>query len=120
MLHHLFQGVEYPCVTSNVMHLVISCFRYTSRYVLNPLFVHNHFLSTSFGISSIQYRGHLDLLRGSGQGNVLSSNICHDQSCFIFRDMEHDEMGVIIVTPITQQIIVQTALGFVDDSVFFQ
>ena len=33
--------------------------------------------------------------------------------------MEHDEMGIIIVTPITQQIIVWTALGFVDDTDFF-
>lgn len=57
-----------------------------------------HYLCASFGISSITYGGDHDLLGGTGQGNVLSGNACRDQSCIIFKNMEQQELGVIIIT----------------------
>lgn len=84
---------------------------------LVPRFQHQ--LCTSYGVSDIVYGGDEDILGGSGQGNVVSGNMCRDQSCIIFRKLEKDKLGILIVGPISAEEVRRAAIAWIDDTDFF-
>ena len=61
-----------------------------------------HFVYTSFGISSESYRGHDKILAGTGQRNIVLVNMCQDSSYLIIKDIEKEKKGIIIRAPITR------------------
>ena len=62
-----------------------------------------HFICTSFRISSESYGRNNKIQAGIGQGNVVLVNICQDSSYLIIKDIEKEKKGVMIRTPITRQ-----------------
>ena len=58
------------------------------QLITNVVSTFRHHISTGFGISEQSYGGPKDKLVGTGQGNMVSGAICHDQSCIVFRKLE--------------------------------
>ena len=75
-------------------------------------------MSTAFGASKEFYGGRGETLTGAGQGNVVSVNICRHSSCIILRDIEKENLGVLITSPLTKEIVQQLAIAFFDDNDF--
>ena len=78
----------------------------------------DHFMSTAFGDSKYFYGGRRRTLTGAGQGNVVSVNMCRYSSCIILRDIEKNNLGFFITSPLTEEIVRQLEISFVDDNNF--
>ena len=81
--------------------------------------VMNHFICTSFGISSDYYGSDTFKLEGTEQGNSVSDVICRDTLCIIFKKMEEEKLGVITKMPLTLEEFVRCAIAFIDDTDFY-
>ena len=55
-----------------------------------------NYVCTAFGVSEECYGGRNFLLGGKGQGNVVSGNMCRYSSCLILKDIEKENLGVMI------------------------
>ena len=49
----------------------------------------------------------------------MSGAICRDTSCLIFKYLEQKKLGAILLHPISNVIIQQIAIAFVDDTDFY-
>ena len=79
----------------------------------------NHFICTNFGISKESYRGRGEELGDNSQGNIFAIAANRDQSCFGFKQLEDQNLGAKYQMPITKQMIIKIAIGFVDDTDFY-
>lgn len=75
----------------------------------------NYYLATSYGISKSHYGGVEDPLCGTEQGNILSGTGYRNQSYFIFKYIEKDDIGVKLTCLFTSEIVSSTLLGFVNN-----
>ena len=58
------------------------------KLLIKVLLVMQHFVYTSFGISSISYGGNNEVQARAGQGNVVSVNICRDSLYLIIKEIK--------------------------------
>ena len=58
-------------------------------------------MCTGFGISKESYGRKYEKLVGTGQGNMVSSTICRDQSCLVFKKLKSLKKGIEIVLPLS-------------------
>ena len=77
-----------------------------------------NYVCTTFGVSKECYGGRNRKLAGTGQGNVVSGNICQDSSCLILKSIENRKLGVAIKSPFNKEEVQQLAVAFVDDNDF--
>ena len=66
------------------------------------ILVIEHHIYTSFGVSKEFYGGWQLKQAGIGQGYVVLVNICRDSICFIFKVIQEERIGIIIIAPITK------------------
>ena len=64
----------------------------------------NHFVCISFGVSPTSYSGIDERQVGTGHGHMVLVKICRDLSCFIIKEIEKDNKGLIIAAPIMKEI----------------
>jgi len=57
-------------------------------------------------------------MAGSGQGYIVSSNICRDSSCFSIKQVENKELGIIFQDPINNNMEQQVSTAFADNTNF--
>ena len=84
---------------------------------LLPLFQYK--LCTSYGITKWTYSSSIDILGGSGKGNVIPGIIYRDKLYFIFMYIEKMNIGFRIITIITKNIITRLAISLVYNTIFF-
>ena len=77
-----------------------------------------YYVSTSFGLSKEYYGGRRETIAGTGKGNVVFVNIFRCSSWIILRDIEKENLGVFIKSPVTEESEQQLAIAFVDDNYF--
>ena len=106
----------------NIRYLIeesVGVEREPAKLFVRLLPIMNHFICTSFGISSDYYRSDTFKLGGTEQGNSVSGAICRDTSCIIFKKMEEEKLGVITKMPLTLEEFIRCAIAFVDDTDFY-
>ena len=59
-------------------------------------------MCTVYGVSKSYYGGEQDQTAWTGQGYIISSNIYCDSSCFLIKDIEEKELGIIIKDSINE------------------
>ena len=88
------------------------------QLIAKVLPIMEHYICTSFGASAEYYRGVKYKLAWTGQGNVISENVCRDTSNLIIKHIENMNLGIIIKGPISKEEENETAVVFVDDTDF--
>ena len=73
-------------------------------------------MSTAFGVSKECYGGRGEALAGTGQANVVSVKTCIDFSWITLRDIEKENLGVLITSPLREKIVQQLVIAFFDDN----
>ena len=73
--------------------------RKSVKLVTKTIAAFEHYLCTSFGISSVSCGGTENKLGGTGQGNCMSRADYRDQSCLIFRKIENEKLGAMTCRP---------------------
>ena len=71
----------------------VSIERNTIKLILKIIPNFEHYICTSYSISTKYYRGQKDNLGGSRQGNVFSRAFCRDASYLIMKEAEKRELG---------------------------
>ena len=66
------------------------------KLITKLLPVIEYHLCTSYGASSNYHGGCNNKQVGTGQGHVVSVNIYRDSTCIIFKDIEKEDLGIII------------------------
>ena len=75
-------------------------------------------VSTEFGTSKDFCGGRRSRLVVTGQGNVVSVNMCRDSSCIALKDIEKENLGFLIRLRLTTEVVHQLAIAFVGDNDF--
>ena len=83
------------------------------------LLIFQRYICTSYGISKIYYGGIEEKQGGTGQGHILLANISRDRSCIVIKEVQNNNEGTTITSPITKASINEMAVAFVDNTDFF-
>jgi len=82
-----------------------------------PIF--QRYICTSYGISKTYYGGIEEKQGDTGQGHILSANISRDGSCIVIKEVQNNNEGATITSPIRKASINEMVVAFVDDTNFF-
>jgi len=77
-----------------------------------------HHICTAFRISDKYYSRPADPHARTGQGNIISGDICRDKSCYIINDVDKKQYRVIVKLLMNTIQIYRTAVAFVDNTAF--
>ena len=78
--------------------------------------VWKQYICTGYRISSNQY-GEIDLnLAGTGQSNKFSGNLCRDTSSLIIKQIEDQNLGIILQSLLVNISEQTVSVSFVDDT----
>ena len=76
-----------------------------------------HHIYILFGISNQSYGRIDDPHAGTGQGNIISGNICRNKSCLVIKYIEKKNLEATIKSSKDKQVH-RIAIAFVDDTAF--
>ena len=62
-----------------------------------------HHICIGFGISLVSYGNERQQIGGTGQGNRFSGDTSRDILCFVMKEVENNELGVIVELPILEE-----------------
>ena len=74
-----------------------------------------HHIGATSGVIKENNGGTIELLGGSGQGNVFSGEPCRDVSCVIFRRLKKKKVGILIRSSYNGNIEKRVEMAHVDD-----
>jgi len=75
-----------------------------------------HYIQIAFGISKSYYGGEKKRLAGTGQGNRFSGNICRDSSYLIIKEIEKRELGIMVISKLSNIVVQKVSIAFADDT----
>jgi len=88
------------------------------KLIAKLLPVMKHHICIAHGASEKYYGRKQDKVAGTGQGYIVSGNICRDSSGFTIKQIENQNLGVEIIDLITKYIEQQVSTAFIDDTNF--